>query len=260
MFKKILIFFLFVSTYYGFSQTKKRHFRQPEVGIFGGASYYIGDINPRGHFLFSKPAAGVFFRYATSYRYAFRFGFNYGSVGASDSKSKDADQLERNLSFRSDIYDLHAIAEFNFVDYRIGHNKHYFTMFIFAGIGGYYFNPQTDLGKGYVSLSGLKTEGQNKAYPRYQINLPFGVGFKWNITDIFGLGVEWGPRKLFTDYLDDVSSAYPKSGAGVYSSTGSPGFMRGNPRTKDWYFFYGMTLTMRLPKGKGECHGMELGN
>ncbi len=252
MAKKLVILILCFCSVCGVSQTKKHHFRQKEAGILVGGSYYLGDLNPRKHFIYSQPAAGIFFRYATSYRYAFRFGFNYGSVGASDSQSKEPDQLERNLNFKSEIYDLHAIAEFNFVDYRIGNDKHYFTMFIFAGIGGYYFNPKADLGNGYVNLNGLRTEGQGHAYPRYQLNLPFGVGLKWNITSIFGLGIEWGPRKLFTDYLDDVSSTYPNITQGI--SRGSPGYMRGNPRSKDWYFFYGMTLTMRLPKLNQECH------
>ena len=110
------------------AQTKKRNFRQREIGIFGGASYYLGDLNPRGHFLFSKPAVGAFFRYTTHYRYAFRFGFNYGSIAGNDAKSNEPDQLERNLKFTSKIYDLHAIAEFNFVDYRIGNDKHRFTI------------------------------------------------------------------------------------------------------------------------------------
>jgi hypothetical protein len=78
------------------------------------------------------------------------------------------------------------------------------------------------------------------------------VGIKWNATDIFGFGFEWGPRKLFTDYLDDVSGTYPETGS-AYSGSGTPGSMRGNPRTKDWYFYYGFTLQMRLPKKNIEC-------
>ena len=137
------------------AQTKKRNFRQREIGIFGGASYYLGDLNPRGHFLFSKPAVGAFFRYTTHYRYAFRFGFNYGSIAGNDAKSNEPDQLERNLKFTSKIYDLHAIAEFNFVDYRIGNDKHRFTMFIFAGLGGFYFDPKSSGAEGSVSSSAI---------------------------------------------------------------------------------------------------------
>jgi hypothetical protein len=223
------------------AQTKKRNFRQREVGLFGGASYYIGDLNPRGHFLFSKPAAGVFFRYSTHYRYAFRFGFNYGNIMGDDSKSKELDQLERNVTFESRIYDLHAIAEFNFVDYRIGNDKHYFTMFIFAGIGGFYFNPKSGVGSSRPSSDNLHNGVVIKNYSKYQINIPFGVGFKWNISKNFGLGVEWSPRNLFTDHLDNVTAEY------------KDGYMRGNPRTKDWYFFYGATLTMKLPTPNRPC-------
>ena len=236
----------------GLAQTKKRNFAQKEAGLFAGGCYYLGDINPRDHFIYSSAAGGIFYRYAATYRYAFRFGFNYGNVFANDSKSKDANQKERNLNFRSEIYDLHAIAEFNFVDYRIGSNKHFFTMFIFAGLGAYYFSPQASFGRGFINVHQLKTEGQARTYPRYQINIPFGVGIKWNITNIFGLGIEWSPRKLFTDYLDDVSSTYPLITQGL--GQGNTGYMRGNPRSKDWYFFYGMTLTMRLPNFKKECH------
>ncbi len=241
LFKKLIILALCLTTVYGVSQINRRNYRQREIGLLGGASYYIGDLNPRGHFLFSHPAAGIFFRYSTHYRYALRLGFNYGNVSASDAKSKELNQLERNLEFTSKIYDFHAIAEFNFVDYRIGNDKHYFTMFIFAGIGGFSFNPK--------STGGNPNLYRKSTYATVQLNIPFGVGFKWNISKIFGLGVEWGPRKLFTDYLDDVSGVAKNISNGNISGT-----MLGNPRTKDWYFFYGMTISMRLPGFKRECY------
>jgi hypothetical protein len=240
-----------------FSQTRKRNFRQKEIGVFGGASYYIGDINPRRHFIPSHPAFGAFFRYTTNYRYAFRVGLNYGKVSASDASSKEPDQLERNLNFRSTIYDGHAIAEFNFVDYRIGNDNHYFTMFIFAGLGMCYMNPQMNVNGNYIDLAGLKTEGQRKSYSKYQATIPFGVGFKWNISDRCGLGVEWGPRKMFTDYLDDVSGSY--SSISFLNTLAIPGTMRGNPRSKDWYFFYGFTFNFRLPGKETVCTMMSVG-
>ncbi|MGZ3900534.1 MAG: type IX secretion system protein PorG [Bacteroidia bacterium] len=253
MIKKTGIFIFLLSVCVSSAQTKKRNFRQREIGLFGGASYYIGDINPRKHFIPSHPAFGAFFRYTTNYRYAFRFGLNYGTVSASDATSKEPDQLERNLSFRSRIYDAHAIAEFNFVDYRIGNDKHYFTMFIFAGLGACYMNPQMNVNGTYIDLAGLKNEGQKKSYSKYQMTIPFGVGFKWNISDRCGLGIEWGPRKMFTDYLDDVSSSYS---ANSIFKEGIPGTMRGNPRSKDWYFFYGLTFNFRLPPPNQQCHGV----
>ncbi|MBA3662865.1 MAG: outer membrane beta-barrel protein [Bacteroidetes bacterium] len=234
----------------GAAQIKKRNFRQREIGVFGGASYYIGDLNPRKHFFPSHPGLGVFFRYTTNYRFAFRFGVNYGTVSASDANSKEPDQLERNLNFHSPIYDGHAVAEFNFVDYRIGNDKHYFSMFIFAGLGMCYMNPHSNVNGVDVPLVNLRTEGQSKSYSKYQVTIPFGVGFKWNVLPRIGLGVEWGPRKMFTDYLDDVSGAYSSNGFGI------PGTMRGNPRSKDWYFFYGFTLSFKLPQAAEKCPGV----
>ena len=35
-----------------------------ELGVFLGGSYYIGDLNPMGHFnQFTKPGGGIVFRY-----------------------------------------------------------------------------------------------------------------------------------------------------------------------------------------------------
>ena len=261
MIKKALLYLLCFATSYGFAQSQKRNFRQRELGFFGGGSYYLGDLNPRGHFFNSHSAFGVFFRYSTNYRYAFKFGFNYGTISANDANSNEADQKERNLNFRSRIYELHSVAEFNFVEYRIGHDRHRFTMYIFAGLGAYYFNPQSDIGNGYESLRGYRTEGQSKSYPRIQVNVPFGIGFKWNVGSKCGIGIEWGPRRTFTDFLDDVSGVYPAaSDAGsVYTDrslngSASPGSMRGNPSTKDWYFFYGISLNIKLRDPHRPCH------
>jgi hypothetical protein len=163
------------------------------------------------------------------------------------------------LSFRSDIYEAHSIAEFNFVEYRIGHDRYKFTMFVFAGLAGFYFDPQTNIGGGFESLRNYRTEGQGKSYPKYQISIPFGLGIKWNVAEKIGLGVEWGPRRTFTDYLDDIKGSYPEV-AGPFTDrtaegTASPGSMRGNPSTRDWYFYYGVTLNFKLPDPHRTCHG-----
>jgi Domain of unknown function (DUF6089) len=242
------------------AQSQKRNFRQRELCFLMGGSYYIGDLNPRGHFLFSKPAGGVFFRYSTNYRYAFRFGFNYGTLNANDANSKEADQKERNLNFTSKLYELNTIAEFNFVEYRIGHAKHKFTMFVFGGLAGFYFNPKSDVGNGLESLRAFKTEGQSSSYSKFKISIPFGVGFKYNLGPNAGLSVEWGPRRTRTDYLDDVSGSYPSaSQASKFTNksldgSSTTGSMRGNPSTKDWYFYYGLTLNFKLKEFNKPCY------
>ncbi len=236
---KLVTILLFLVSFSALAQYKQRNFRQRELGFLLGGSYYIGDINRFKHFAFSQPAGGIYFRYSPHYRYAWRFGLNYGRITASDSRSKNPDQLLRNASFRNDIFEAHVLSEFNFVEYRIGNSKHYFTMFIFAGLAGFYQNPN---------------------YPLYQVSIPFGIGFKHNVGDRMGIGIEWGPRKTFTDYLDDVSGLYPAKN-NPYSNPSKEqinlaGSMRGNPRTKDWYFYYGLTLNFKLKGPREHCYGV----
>ena len=264
MLKRLFLYFFCVLSISGIAQIKKRTFAQRELGFFGGGSYYIGDINPREHFKATHPAVGIFFRYAKSYRYAFRFGFNYGEISGSDAASGEPDQIERNLDFKSQIYELNATAEFNFVEYRIGHDRYKFTMFVFAGFAGFYFNPKANVNGTYEPLREQHTEAQTKTYPKFQLSIPFGVGIKWNIGEKVGLGLEWGPRRTFTDYLDDIKGSYPvtvgeSGGSGLTDRTlnhsATAGSMRGNPSTRDWYFYYGLTLNIKLPNPKSFCPG-----
>jgi hypothetical protein len=276
--KKGLSIILLMLSFACFAQRNNhKQFMSHDVGLFLGGSYYIGDLNPRRHFFQTQPAGGVFYRYNYNYRLAFSGGFNFGSVVGDDSQSSDADQLERNLNFKSRIYEFYGRSEFNFIEYSIGSKRYIFTPFVFLGIGVFKFAPQANMQNHWVSLQNLNTEGQKTSqnptqnpYKLVQPSVPFGVGFKLSLANNFGLGFEWGPRKTFTDYIDDVSGKYVDAGklasergalAGTLSdrsiSDGSNfGKQRGNPYTKDWYFFYGFTLNFRLNQKPAECRGV----
>ena len=61
--------------------------RSSEVGVFLGGSYYIGDLNPNGHFSqFTRPAAGIVYRYNFNRRFAARANFLYGNLEAQNLK------------------------------------------------------------------------------------------------------------------------------------------------------------------------------
>lgn len=252
-----------------------------EIGIFLGGSYYIGDLNPLGHFnQFTKPAGGLVFRYNFNPRLAFRFNALFGNLEAHDEFSNSAAQQQRNLSFKSTIAEVSGQLEFNFLDYEIGNEKRKFSPYIFLGLAGFKFNPQGQLNNNWVALQPLGTEGQGleggaskKRYKLLQISIPFGVGVKTNLSKNIGLSIEWGMRKTFTDYLDDVSKKYydpvilaasrgttaaalsdPSKGRDPkYSNVGR---QRGNPTTKDWYSFAGIALTIKLKPKVERCPGV----
>lgn len=252
------------------AQTKRRNFRQHEVGLFIGGAYYLGDLNPHKQFYMTQPAAGVFYRFTPNYRYAFRGGFNFGTIMGDDSQSDDPDQLQRNLNFKSNIIEANVIAEFNFLEYRISNDKHKFSPYIFLGLSVFHFQPRADYNGSWVDLQPLKTEGESKKYPLTQVSIPFGIGFKMNVSKQVGLGVEWGPRKTFTDHLDDVSGTYPDPSKvfGGHSLAASLSDrskhagsnineQRGNPGTKDWYYFFGLTLNIKLNPQPVPCHAYD---
>lgn len=274
-------FILFLALLIALTSNAQRKKRTAEVGVFLGGSYYIGELNPTRHInQFTKPAGGFVFRYNINKRLAARANFLFGNIEGHDSFSNSEAAQQRNLSFKSPINELSAQLEFNFMDYQIGMEKHKFSPYIFFGIAGFKFNPQGQLNNNWVALQPLGTEGQGleggasrKKYKLIQMSIPFGVGAKANLSKNIGLAFEWGMRKTFTDYLDDVSKKYydPIALAAARGETAAvmsdpsigtdPGIsnagrQRGNPTNKDWYSFIGITLTVKLRDKPEKCPGV----
>lgn len=261
--KSLLILILAFISADNFAQVKSS-----EVGIFLGGSYYTGDLNPTGHFVQTQPAIGLIFRRNFNPRLGVRINGLFGSVRGDDSRSTDVAQIQRNLSFKSKVYELSGQMEFNFLDYRIGNENFPFTPFAFLGVGIFNFDPQAELGGHWVALQPIGTEGQGspymdkKRYKRLQVSVPFGAGFKVNIAKRMSLGMEWGMRKTFTDYLDDVSTVYvnpiylTSDAARLSNRSVTPdntGMQRGNSKNKDWYNFTGLTITFKLNNPQEKC-------
>ncbi len=233
-----------------------------EVGVQGGGTYYLGDINPGTHFGGTKPAFGFLARYNPSTRWALRANFLFGKVGASDLDYEAVGN--RNLNFESDITEISFIAELNFFRYFTGSLKDYFSPFIFGGIGMFTYSPKAEYNGTLYELQPLRTEGQgSKEYPdreAYSLNgmmIPFGLGVKFSLTERICVAAEWGMRKTFTDYLDDVSQTYYLDAettefidiAEILSDptkNHTTGMQRGDAAYKDWYAFAGLTITYKI--------------
>ena len=275
--KASLLLFSFVSLSLFAQNSNKKAYFTHDIGIFLGGAYYLGDLNST-HFFMTQPVVGVCYRFNYNYRLSYRGGFNFGSVQADDARTDNPDQLERNLNFKSKIREFYTQAEFNFWEYRVGHTDFIFAPYIFAGVGVMHFEPLANYGNQWIQLRNLATEGQKttqnptqKKYKLYQPVIPFGLGFKLSVSKMITIGFEWGPRKTFTDYLDDVSGKYVdpaqlaiEKGAlsavmsdrsKIKDPSANIGKLRGNPNTKDWYFFYGFVISFKLKGKPKECKG-----
>ena len=260
--------FVFLLLPFIFFSQRQNNLSKSELGIFTGGSYYIGDLNPLQHFKNSHIAYGIIAKYNINPRFALRGLFMMGNVSANDAQSPSQYNnvyRNRNLSFNSTITEIGAGIEFNYFPFQLGNKTYRGSGYLFAEVAYFQINPTTTYLGEKVELRTLGTEGQgtpmntNEYYSKNQLALPFGIGFKYPFGKIFCIGMEYGVRKTFTDYLDDVSSdrfvdkaqlkevASPLTVAlSNRNINGSAYGPRGNSQTKDWYFIYGITFTIRL--------------
>ena len=234
-----------------------------------GGSYYMGDLSPAGNLLLTKPGGGIEYRYTYNPRFEVRGNFFFTSVSGDDARSNSLSQKQRNLRFKSNIFELSGQLEFNFLPYSIGDPEKPSSPYIFMGLGVFSFDPLAEIDGKEYSLQPLGTEGQGtpsnpglKKYKLVQACVPFGVGAKFSLAKRMGLTLEWGIRKTFTDYLDDVSTIYPDpvdlNGSVAISlsdrshlndpNISNVGRQRGNSKNKDWYTFVGIVLGFKFEK------------
>ncbi|MBT5858778.1 MAG: outer membrane beta-barrel protein [Flavobacteriales bacterium] len=262
-----VIILLFV---FSLSSTYAQYKPNQEFGFLGGAGYYTGDLNPT-HFNNLRVAGGITYRKNFDRRFSFKSSALYTNVYADDANSSDPIKVNRNLHFQSDIIELSGQVEFNFLPYETGNSLYSWSPFIFTGVSIFNYNPKAEASDGqWYALQELGTEGQGTTsfqnrskYSLTQLSVPFGGGVKIGVSDNFNIILEYGLRKTFTDYIDDVSTTY----AGIPSeftniaieladrSIDGPqasGIARGDETTKDWYSFSGITLSFKLQgKTKG---------
>ncbi len=265
------------------------------VGELGGANqigshYRLKDME----FVATRPSFQLACRFKFEKYWAVKGGFYYQRVSGADSLTKEIYRHNRNLSFMSNIFELSAQVEFYFLKgeqpikrYKIKGAKGYKAFadiqgYMFIGFGGFFFNPKAKYDGKWVALQPLGTEGQGlpgggHKYSRTSVCIPLGFGFKQPINKKCYVGLEFGFRKTYTDYIDDVSNVYydnnallaqrgaktayladpklyaiPLEVGGPHktlanSNQGGPGQQRGDIRDKDAYLFVNVTFSYKIP-------------
>ena len=268
-------FFCFLLLLCG-SNTRSQHLF---ASIFAGESNYSGDLQEKPFTLTqAHPAIGFGLLYEINDKMLIRGDFTYGTISAHDKYGKK--NKNRNLSFNSTLTEYSIGFEYTLLNLYLYRASPY----LFTGVALFDFNPYTKNEKGgIIFLAELNTEGQGfydgrKNYKLRQFSIPFGGGIQWAINDNKRLGIVFGFRKTFTDYIDDVSTTYVDETAlalargqkvadiayrgdelpngASYPAGGSP---RGNAKSKDSYYFTGLTFRVRLlPKGRARKYMFDL--
>ncbi len=193
--------------------------QRSEVGFGLGTFNYTGDLVRTYNFAFSKPAATVFYRSNISKVVSFRASLTAGQLSASDTRAAiDAFSIKRNASFDIFLMEISGVYEYHFLDWRDKKRRLRFTPYLFAGLA-------------LFSISGVPTKTQQ--YSNVQMAIPFGGGIKYVLNPKYYLALEFGVRKTFFDYIDNIS----------YGDPSIKNYQYGNRFDYDSYYFLGVTIT-----------------
>ncbi|MBO7495143.1 MAG: outer membrane beta-barrel protein [Salinivirgaceae bacterium] len=229
---------LLVSDFASAQASRWKRTRYELVGGIG-VSTFVGELggknNGHGHFMSDydftsqRVMAQAGMRYKILNPLAVKGQLSYAWLSGSDAKTDEVFRRDRNLSFRTNLWELGVQLEYSIIpepiNYRSRRRRKFtwrslldINTYVFAGVSGFYFNPKAkddgEDGTGkWVALQKLGTEGQGlmegrKKYKRFALAFPFGVGFKYPLTRELGIGLEFAPRYTTTDYIDDVSTTY----------------------------------------------------
>ncbi|HOZ40534.1 MAG: hypothetical protein IPO05_02350 [Flavobacteriales bacterium] len=275
-----------------FRQSSYWKTQRNELSFGFGISNFLGELGGRNQigapfvwdleFSQTRPAASFSYRYHVAKNVALRLGLTYGVLAGNDNLTTETYRKLRNLSFKSDVYELQMVFEFHLYKEELGHvydlrgvkgtKSSRVGLYFFGGVGAFNFNPKAQLNNAWVELQPLGTEGQGleggpEPYSLTQICIPMGLGLRKALNKQWSVGLELQYTKTFTDYIDDVSTNYfdndaiaDRSGAqgafladpSVYDARfpefGSAGQQRGDPDDLDAYLFLKAQLHYKIVK------------
>jgi len=214
--KKIIIIAVFSGIIIGAKAQRK-----VDLGIFGGGSYYLGDINQSKQFYSLSYAFGGLYRYNINPRYTIRGSIYYGNLQADDQDFDNRFQRSRDNSFSGTVLDATLQFELNFMPYSTFGRAGEYTVYTTGGIGMAFINT-------------------SKSSPTSKLVIPFGVGAKVNLGKKMGIGIEWGFRKMFYDEMDG------------YENPIDPEY-RSFIHNYDWYSIAGISLTYKIYNKLEDC-------
>lgn len=197
-----------------------------EIGVSFGGSNYVGDIGSTALLNPSALAYGAVYKYNKNPRIAYRVSFTSMGIKANNSDSNNEIRQLFDTPVDKTINEFTAGIEFNFFEYQISHWKKARTPYFIFELA--FFQ--------YEKMEGTADNITSKSTMGFA--LPFGIGYKAQLSNQLVLGFEARIRYTYTDDIDDglfykeeIIKDHPEISK------------FNNPDTNDWYAFTGLTLT-----------------
>lgn len=192
-----------------------------EVGVFAGGTFYRGEVSK---FSWRTPggAIGLMFRQNWTPPFSTQISVFTGMIQAKDSDNpNDEIAQQRNFYFKTKLFEIALTGQYNFRNFNYYIDGSSWTPYLFGGVA--LFN---------MSVQDIP-DGTPPSYSSMQFAIPFGIGAKFAINQNWNFNIEFGARKTFTDYLDDILVRWGRN----------PQLFTGNPNNKDTYFLLSMGVS-----------------
>ena len=189
-----------------------------EIGFGIGGLSYSGDISRGYKILDSRPGATFFLRSNANDHLSWKFAITGGKIVSSEVDGPiDAFGAQRQASFNITAVELSTSIEYHFLKFKSESSRIRWSPYFTAGVA-------------LLSISG--NSDKPVPYSSFQPAIPIGVGIKYVLNPKWMLGIEFAGRKMFFDYLDNVSEGDPLK----------KNYQYGNWYDNDSYYFIGFSI------------------
>lgn len=231
--KQLLVIFLI-----GFLAIKALAQPSVDIGVFGGAGTYFGDMTKIDFQKSLNPAYGGFVRFNVNPRYALRFNVINGTIGA------EGEFDEASWPFHKNVLDISLLFEFNYLKYIVGDKQTPWSTFIFGGIGIQNYKYEMDQSKLNSLVDPTYFSIVDNSGSVVTPTIPFGLGVKYNLSKRWGIGLEAGLRKSFSDKLDNLDDPLSYVDGDNIQIKFTDQF-----HNNDWVSYFGIHLVYKLVYG-----------
>lgn len=201
-----------------FAGVERSQAQYSEIGFSLGGMHYSGEMIRTVNPLSIRPAVSLFYRQNLSSFVSLRYSLSGGFLHGDDAEPIDAFAAERLREFDVFLMQGDVSMEYHFLDFKSENAIARFSPYLALGLGLFYF---TGDGNPYDTFS------------RVQPVIPVGFGIKYIATPRVILGIEYGARKTFFDYLDNVSAG----------DMNDKNYQYGNWYDNDWYYHFAFSLS-----------------
>ena len=229
-----------------------------EIGLFAGGNNIIGDVSSKSYVEPTGLTLGGVFKWNVNERLALR-GNLYGSIVNQKIENSwfpyDNDMSNKFGSSNTfGVITIDAVAEWNVFDYDLRKKKSH-TPYMYIGVGGVIYNPVVHYSSSLKSNTDVELYTSGNVIGA-TVSIPFGLGYKYAVSEKMVLAVDFGFRYTFSDNLDGSNydgdkRVYPTTKPEDYNKTET--IKVGNLNSNDWLTTIGLTLTYVFGRDPCAC-------